>query len=64
MLNKTTTVYAHHGIDVECDIYQAAGYAVDAPVFLFFHSGGLTNGHRAYIPPWLVQVRRSFTYTA
>ena len=60
MLTKTTHVFASHGgLDLECDVYSAPHYAADAPVFLFFHSGGLVGGSKERVPSWLVQVRPS-----
>lgn len=56
-LRKITHQYAHHDIPLECDVYDAINYANDAPVFLFFHAGGLVGGSRTCVPPWLVQVR-------
>ena len=56
-LRKITHQYAHHVIPLECDVYDAINYANDAPVFLFFHAGGLVGGSRTCVPPWLVQVR-------
>ncbi|MBE3043251.1 hypothetical protein IMZ48_11910 [Candidatus Bathyarchaeota archaeon] len=57
MLTKTTQVFAHHGgLDLECDIYDAPRPSHSSPVFLFFHSGGLVEGSRESVPPWLVQV--------
>ncbi|OAQ75272.1 endomembrane protein 70-like protein [Purpureocillium lilacinum] len=58
MLTKTTQVYAHHGLPLECDIYtdsSSSSSRSDAPVFLYFHPGGLVNWGRDCIPPWLVQ---------
>ncbi|KAK4446062.1 endomembrane protein 70-like protein [Podospora aff. communis PSN243] len=54
-LQKTTHTIAVHDIPIECDVYNAADYPANAPVFLFFHSGGLTGGARNMVPPWLVQ---------
>ncbi|KAM7183662.1 Alpha/Beta hydrolase fold [Naviculisporaceae sp. PSN 640] len=54
-LQKSTQVYAHHQIPLECDIYDATDYPPDTPVFLFFHSGGLVSGARSAVPPWLAQ---------
>ncbi|KAF3385147.1 hypothetical protein F1880_002054 [Penicillium rolfsii] len=54
-LRKTTHQYAHHDIPLECDVYDAINYDNDAPVFLFFHAGGLVGGNRTLVPPWLVQ---------
>jgi len=54
-LQKTTHIVAVHDIPIECDVYDAANYPPTAPVFLFFHSGGLVAGARNMIPPWLVQ---------
>lgn len=59
-LRKITYQYAHHDIPLECDVYDATNYTNDAPVFLFFHAGGLVWGDRTCVPPWLVQVRSSF----
>lgn len=59
-LRKITHQYAHHDIPLECDVYDAINYANDAPVFLFFHAGGLVGGNRTCVPPWLVQVRSIF----
>jgi acetyl esterase/lipase len=57
MLNKVTEIYAINGaIPLECDIYTADSTPDDAPVFLFFHAGGLVCFGRDAIPPWLVQV--------
>ncbi|KAJ6440539.1 EKC/KEOPS complex subunit BUD32 [Purpureocillium lavendulum] len=56
MLKKAPRVYANHGMPLECDIYDAEDYSQDAPVFLYFHPGGLVNWGRDCIPPWLVQV--------
>ncbi|KAK3354058.1 Alpha/Beta hydrolase protein [Lasiosphaeria hispida] len=55
LLQKTTQVFAVHQIPLECDVYSADDYPADAPVFLFFHSGGLVCGAREAVPPWLVQ---------
>ncbi|KAF6807715.1 endomembrane protein 70-like protein [Colletotrichum sojae] len=55
-LIKTCHVYALHTIPLECDVYAAGDYPSTSPVFLYFHSGGLVTGSRAYVPPWLVQV--------
>ncbi|KAJ5160599.1 uncharacterized protein N7482_007603 [Penicillium canariense] len=54
-LRKTTHTYAHHSIQLDCDVFDAADYPIDAPVFLFFHAGGLVGGNRTCVPPWLVQ---------
>ncbi|KAL1840233.1 hypothetical protein VTK73DRAFT_3816 [Phialemonium thermophilum] len=54
-LTKTTRVYATHNIPLECDVYEADDYPADAPVLLWFHAGGLVDGSRVAIPPWLVQ---------
>lgn len=59
-LRKITHQYAHYDIPLECDVYDAINYANDAPVFLFFHAGGLVGGNRTCVPPWLVQVRSIF----
>lgn len=40
---------------LEFDVYDASDYPNDAPVFLFFHSGGLVTGARIAVHPWLVQ---------
>jgi len=59
MLTKTTQVYAYHGLPLEDDIYtdsSSSSSRSDAPVFLYFHPGGLVNWGRDCIPPWLVQV--------
>ena len=59
MLTKTTHVFATHGgLDLEADVYNAPHYPADAPVFLFFHSGGLVGGSKERVPSWLVQVCR------
>ncbi|KAF7561955.1 hypothetical protein G7046_g2178 [Stylonectria norvegica] len=47
--------YAHHGIDIECDIYSADEYTNKKPVFLYFHPGGLVDWGRDCLAPWLVQ---------
>ncbi|KAK0621032.1 Alpha/Beta hydrolase protein [Immersiella caudata] len=54
-IRKTNHVIAVHDISIECDVYDAADYPSNTPVFLFFHSGGLTAGARNMVPPWLVQ---------
>lgn len=56
MLSKTTEIYATHGLPLPCDIYAAADYPPDTPVFLYFHPGGLVDWGRDCIAPWLVQV--------
>ena len=58
-LKKATHVFAVHEIPLKCDVYDAADYPADSPVFLFFHSGGLAGGARIVVPPWLVQVGTS-----
>ncbi|GAW25875.1 putative alpha beta-hydrolase [Rosellinia necatrix] len=55
-MNCQTFTYAIHEIPLECDVYSSSVYPFDAPVFLFFHSGGLVGGARNCVPPWLVQV--------
>jgi acetyl esterase/lipase len=55
-LRKSTHTYAHHDVPLLCDVYDAADYPDESPVFLFFHAGGLVVGGRVFIPPWLVQV--------
>ncbi|KAK7450726.1 hypothetical protein Landi51_05042 [Colletotrichum acutatum] len=55
-LTKTTLVFAKRTIPLECDVYSSAEYPLTAPVFLYFHSGGLVSGSRECVPPWLVQV--------
>jgi acetyl esterase/lipase len=55
-VQKTTHTIAIHDIPIECDVYDAADYPANTPVFLFFHSGGLTAGARNMVPPWLVQI--------
>lgn len=56
MLNKITSIYANHGMPLECDIYAQSDYPKDSPVFLYFHPGGLVDWGRDVIAPWLVQV--------
>lgn len=56
MLSKSTEVYADHGMPIECDIYTSSDYPKDAPVFLYFHPGGLVDWGRDCLAPWLVQV--------
>ncbi|RFU72866.1 hypothetical protein TARUN_9390 [Trichoderma arundinaceum] len=56
MVQKITEEYANHGMSLECDIYTADDYAKDSPVYLYFHPGGLVDGNRDLIAPWLVQV--------
>lgn len=41
---------------IECDIYSDSDYPEDAPVFLYFHPGGLVDWGRDCLAPWLVQV--------
>lgn len=55
MLTKSTHVYAHHGLPLECDVYTQDA-ASDTHVFLYFHPGGLTDWGREFIAPWFVQV--------
>ncbi|KAH7163412.1 Alpha/Beta hydrolase protein [Dactylonectria estremocensis] len=55
MLSKSTEVYANHGMPIECDIYSDSDYPEDAPVFLYFHPGGLVDWGRDCLAPWLVQ---------
>ncbi|KAK5996865.1 hypothetical protein PT974_02210 [Cladobotryum mycophilum] len=55
MVQKLTREYAHHGMSLECDIYTDNDYPEDAPVFLYFHPGGLVDWGRNVIAPWLVQ---------
>ncbi|KAH6989178.1 Alpha/Beta hydrolase protein [Ilyonectria sp. MPI-CAGE-AT-0026] len=55
MLSKSTEVYANHGMPIECDIYTSSDYPEDAPVFLYFHPGGLVDWGRDCLAPWLVQ---------
>ncbi|KAK1522624.1 uncharacterized protein CCOS01_10336, partial [Colletotrichum costaricense] len=55
-LNKTTLVFSQRTIPLECDVYSSTEYPLIAPVFLYFHSGGLVSGSRECVPPWLVQV--------
>jgi len=54
-IRKTTHAIAVHDIPIECDVYDGDDYPSNAPVFLFFHSGGLTAGARNMVPPWLAQ---------
>jgi acetyl esterase/lipase len=57
MSQKTTHVFANHGMPLECDVYDRQdSTADDKPVFLFFHAGGLVGSGRDRLPPWLVQV--------
>lgn len=56
MIQKETKIYAHHGMDLTCDIYTRDKTPTDAPVFLYFHPGGLVGWGRDVIPPWLVQM--------
>ncbi|KAI0481936.1 Alpha/Beta hydrolase protein [Xylariaceae sp. FL0804] len=59
MLTQSTYTYATHEIPLECDVYAPDDHypeTADAPVFLFFHAGGLVGGARTCIPPWLAQV--------
>lgn len=56
MVHKLTEEYANHGMSLKCDIYTANDYPKDAPVFLYFHPGGLVDGNRDLVAPWLVQV--------
>lgn len=58
MVHKLTEEYANHGMSLKCDIYTGSDYPKDAPVFLYFHPGGLVDGNRQLIAPWLVQVGR------
>lgn len=55
-LRKTTQTFAVHQIPLQCDVYDVSDYSAESPVFLFFHSGGLTAGAKTIVPPWLVQV--------
>lgn len=57
VLRKITQEYATHTIPLACDIYTPDDAPKDAPVFLYFHPGGLVGGSRQLIAPWLVQVR-------
>ncbi|KAF8155378.1 Alpha/Beta hydrolase protein [Mycena galopus ATCC 62051] len=54
-LTKTTRLFATHQVPLECDIYSAADYPSEGPVFLYFHAGGLVSGGRSTVPLWLVQ---------
>ncbi|RMJ12907.1 hypothetical protein CDV36_007457 [Fusarium kuroshium] len=54
MLTKSTHVYTHHGLPLECDVYTQDA-ASDTHVFLYFHPGGLTDWGREFIAPWFVQ---------
>jgi hypothetical protein len=63
MLTKTTKVYAHHGLPLECDVYDAADYPEDAPAVLYFHPGGLVDWGRDCLAPWLVQVGSQRAHT-
>lgn len=56
MVQKITEEYANHGMSLKCDIYTDDNYPKDTPVFLYFHPGGLVDGNRDLIAPWLVQV--------
>ncbi|KAL6863583.1 alpha/beta-hydrolase [Trichoderma novae-zelandiae] len=56
VVRKTTQAYATHGIPLNCDIYTQDDAPSDSPVFLYFHPGGLVDGNRDLIAPWLVQV--------
>ncbi|KAM0247589.1 hypothetical protein ACHAQJ_009808 [Trichoderma viride] len=56
MVQKLTEEYANHGLSLKCDIYTDNDYPKDSPVFLYFHPGGLVDGNRDLIAPWLVQV--------
>ncbi|KAL7805904.1 alpha/beta-hydrolase [Trichoderma gracile] len=56
VIRKITREYASHGIPLECDIYTPDDAPKDSPVFLYFHPGGLLDGNRDLIAPWLVQV--------
>ncbi|KAF8218334.1 Alpha/Beta hydrolase protein [Mycena galopus ATCC 62051] len=58
-LTKTTRLFATHQVPLDCDIYSAAHYPSDGPVFLYFHAGGLVTGARSTVPPWLVQTCHS-----
>ncbi|KAF4957076.1 hypothetical protein FSARC_11407 [Fusarium sarcochroum] len=55
-LTKRTNVYAVHDVPLECDVYEASDYPPTSPVFLFFHSGGLVNGSRVDVHPWIAQL--------
>ncbi|KAM0449997.1 hypothetical protein ACHAO4_006876 [Trichoderma viride] len=55
MVHKLTEEYDNHGMSLKCDIYTDNDYPKDAPVFLYFHPGGLVDGNRDLIAPWLVQ---------
>ena len=59
MVQKITKEYANHGLSLKCDIYTEDDYPKDNPVFLYFHPGGLVDGNRDCIAPWLVQVRNN-----
>lgn len=59
MVQKITEEYANHGMSLKCDIYTDDTYRKDAPVFLYFHPGGLVGGNRDLVAPWLVQVSQS-----
>ncbi|KAL6907239.1 Alpha/Beta hydrolase protein [Trichoderma evansii] len=63
MVQKITEEYANHGMPLKCDIYTDDNYSKDAPVFLYFHPGGLVDGNRDLIAPWLVQscIQRKWT---
>ncbi|KAL7936505.1 alpha/beta-hydrolase [Trichoderma chlorosporum] len=56
MVQKITEEYASHGLSLKCDIYTQDDYPKDNPAFLYFHPGGLVDGNRDCIAPWLVQV--------
>ncbi|KAL5093339.1 hypothetical protein Trisim1_011144 [Trichoderma cf. simile WF8] len=55
MVQKITQEYANHGLLLKCDIYTQDDYPKTNPVFLYFHPGGLVDGNRDVIAPWLVQ---------
>ena len=57
-LQKSTQAFSTNSKTppLEFDVYDASDYPNDAPVFLFFHSGGLVTGARIAVHPWLVQV--------
>jgi acetyl esterase/lipase len=49
------------GLAVQADVFRAAG--VDArPAVVFIHGGALINGHREWIPDWLVHAAREDGY--
>jgi acetyl esterase/lipase len=59
---KETYTYKRTGdLSIQADVYRTAGQD-ERPVVVFIHGGALINGHREWVPQWLVGAARGAGY--